>query len=172
MSPFEILLSWNLLNAGFFLCDFFLVLFWLLYLNFLLSTRKKMRGGEKQEPSKVCQCRLYNLSTECIWDLTRAQHSELFSEHSSRVSSRNEFLRVGTSSEKARKTCSDPNFWKIANFSYFFAKNRENREKKHWNYLNISEIWKTAISETRENKNFGKNRLTQGLRFNWSLTND
>jgi hypothetical protein len=30
-------------------------------------------------------------------------------------------------------------------------------------YRNISEIWKTAISETRENKNFGKNRPSQGL---------
>jgi hypothetical protein len=40
----------------------------------------------------------------------RALHSELFSEHSSWVSSRNEFSRVGTSSEKARKTRSDPNF--------------------------------------------------------------
>jgi len=30
--------------------------------------------------------------------------------------------------------------------------------------LNISKIQKTAISETRENKNFRKKRLTQGLR--------
>jgi hypothetical protein len=30
------------------------------------------------------------------------------------------------------------------------------------NYQNISKIQKTAISETRENENFGKNRLTQG----------
>ncbi len=44
-----------------------------------------------------------------------------------------EFSRFGTSSEKARKTRSDPNFQK------------------------------TAISETRENQNFGKNRLTHGL---------
>ncbi len=55
----------------------------------------------------------------------RALHSEFFSEHSSRVSSRNEFLRVGTNSEKARKTRSDPNFRKITNFrefSRFFRK--------------------------------------------------
>jgi len=93
---------------------------------------------------------------------TRALHSELFSEHSSRVLSRNKFSRVGTSSEKARKTRSDPNFWKITNFGDFFTKNRE---KNHGNYQNISEIQKTAISETRENENFGKNRLTQGLTF-------
>jgi len=30
---------------------------------------------------------------------------------------------------------------------------------KHRNYQNISKIQKTAISETRENKNFGKKRL-------------
>jgi hypothetical protein len=58
--------------------------------------------------------------------VSRALHSELFSEHSSRVSSRNEFSRVGTSSEKARKTRSDPNFRK------------------------------TAISETRSDPNFRK----------------
>ncbi len=46
---------------------------------------------------------------------------------------RNEFSRVATSSEKARKTRSDPNFCK------------------------------TAITETRENENFGKSRLSQGL---------
>jgi len=93
---------------------------------------------------------------------SRALHSELLTELSSRVScrdeservrkklektrsdpnfrktegtSRNEFSRVGTSSEKARKTRSDPNFWK------------------------------TAISKTRKNKNFGKNRLTHGLKI-------
>jgi len=68
---------------------------------------------------------------------SRALHSELLSEVSSRVSSRNEFLRVGTSSEKAQKTRSDPNFRK------------------------------TAISETRENENFGKNNLTQGLKVKY-----
>jgi len=114
----------------------------------------------------------------------RALHSKLFSEHSSQVSSRNEFLRVGTSSEKARKTCSDPNFWKTAISETSENKNHEKTQffaifsqkiaifassemfGKHGNYQNISEIQKTAISETRENKNFGKNRLTQGLTFN------
>jgi len=43
-----------------------------------------------------------------------ALRSELLSEISSRVSSRNEFLRVKTSSEKAHKTRSDPNFCKTA----------------------------------------------------------
>ncbi len=42
-------------------------------------------------------------------------------------------------------------------------KNRKYREKKHGNYQNISKIRKTAISETRKNGNFGKNRRTQGL---------
>jgi len=48
----------------------------------------------------------------------RALHSELLSEVSSRVLSRNEFSRVGTSSEKARKTRSDPNFRKTANKNF------------------------------------------------------
>ncbi len=45
----------------------------------------------------------------------------------------NKFSRVEMSSVKARKTHSNPNFWK------------------------------TLITETRENENFGKNRLSQGL---------
>ncbi len=49
--------------------------------------------------------------------------------------SQNEYSRVGMSSEKARKTRSNPNFWK------------------------------TPITETRENENFGKNRLSQGLKM-------
>ena len=57
---------------------------------------------------------------------TKALHSELFAELSGRFSRRNEYSRDGTSSEKARKTRSDPNF----------------------RYL--------GISETRENENFGK----------------
>ena len=59
-----------------------------------------------------------------IW--TKALHSELLTELSSRFSSRNEFGRLG-------------------------------------HYQNISKIWKKSISETCENKNFGKNRLSQGL---------
>jgi len=66
---------------------------------------------------------------------SRVLHSELLSEISSRVLSRNEFSRVGTSSEKARITRPNPNFRK------------------------------TPITETRENENFGKNRLSQGLTF-------
>ncbi len=66
----------------------------------------------------------------------RALHSELLSEISSRVSSRNKFSRVETSSVTAQKTRSDHNFQK------------------------------TPISETRENENFGKNRLSQGLTKN------
>jgi len=53
------------------------------------------------------------------------------------------------SSEKAQKTCSDPIFWKKRNFCDFFAKNRENCENRK----------KTAISETRKNKNFGKRQF-------------
>jgi len=66
---------------------------------------------------------------------TRVLHSELLSKISSRVSSRNEFSRVGTSSEKARITRPNPNFRKM------------------------------PITETRENENFGKNRLSQGPSF-------
>ncbi len=65
----------------------------------------------------------------------RVLHSELLSEILSRVSSRNEFSRVGTSSEKARITRPNPNFQK------------------------------TPITETRENENFGKNHLSQGPTF-------
>jgi len=60
---------------------------------------------------------------------TRALHSELLSEVSSRVSSRNEYSRVGTSSEKAKKTRSDPNFWKTTISETRENKNRKNREK-------------------------------------------
>ncbi len=63
--------------------------------------------------------------------LGRAQHSELLTELLSWVLSRNEFSQVKTSSEKAQKTCSDPNFWKtdiskhfFEIFSWFFAKIR------------------------------------------------
>ncbi len=58
----------------------------------------------------------------------RALHSELFSQLSSRVSSRNEFWRVETSLEKAQKTCSDPNFRKTAITK---TRENENREKLH-----------------------------------------
>ncbi len=54
--------------------------------------------------------------------------------------SRNKSGRVGTSSDKAQNTRSNPNFQK------------------------------TAISETRENENFGKKCLTQlNLNFNFNL---
>ena len=116
----------------------------------------------------------------------RALRSELLSEISSRVSSRNEFLRVGTSSEKARITRPNPNFQKTDHsdlfrlvFCYFFAKNRVFSRKLGSERVGTSrnefgrleifpkyfEIRKTAISETRKNKNFRKKRLTQGLTF-------
>ncbi len=38
--------------------------------------------------------------------------------------------------------------------------------RKHGNYQNISKIWKTAISETCKNENFGKKCLSQGLTGN------
>jgi len=60
--------------------------------------------------------------------IIKALHSELLAEVSGRFSSRNEYSRDGTSSEKARKTRSDPNFRK------------------------------TAISETRSDPNFRKVR--------------
>ncbi len=49
-------------------------------------------------------------SINIIVIIGRALCSKLLSEILSRVSSRNEFLRVKTSSEKARKTHSDPKF--------------------------------------------------------------
>ncbi len=57
---------------------------------------------------------------------TRALHSELLTELSSRVSSRNKSGQVGTSSEKSSKnsfpTNSDPNFAKNAFFAIFSRK--------------------------------------------------
>jgi len=86
-------------------------------------------------------------------------------------------LRVETSSEgsditeifpkfkfRLVSTRSDPNF---ANFlrklgsERVFASRDEFGRLGH--YQNISEIRKKPISETRENKNFGKKRLMQGL---------
>jgi len=51
---------------------------------------------------------------------------------SSRVSSRNEFSQVGTSSEKARKTRSDPNFWKMA-----ISETRENKNRKKLRFSRV-----------------------------------
>ena len=69
----------------------------------------------------------------------RALRSKLLSEISSRVSSRNEFSRVETSSEKARITRSSPNFRK------------------------------TAITETRENENREKTRFFAKIRVGTSF---
>ncbi len=43
------------------------------------------------------------------------------------------------------------------------SKTSRNEFEKLGHYRNISEIQKMAISKTREIKNFGKNRLSQGL---------
>jgi len=107
----------------------------------------------------------------------KALHSELLTEVSSRFSSRNESERVesqrilpkyfwiseNSNSRNSRKQKS----WKIAIFAIFAS---SETFEKHGNYRNISEIWKTAISETRKNKNFGKKRLTQGLNVSPSIS--
>ncbi len=71
---------------------------------------------------------------------------------------------------------------KKGNFHNFFAKNSQKFCKNPWflrvrkcsKSSEITEIFpkfkKTAISKTRENKNFGKKRLTQGLKFCRSST--
>jgi hypothetical protein len=73
------------------------------------------------------------------------------------------FRELGRVRKKLEKLVPTLIFGKSRIFAIFSRKNRENREKKHGNYRNISKIRKTAISETGENENFGKNRLTQGL---------
>ena len=115
----------------------------------------------------------------------RALHSELFSEI------RVEF-RVGTSfRESGRDELNIIFFVIFVRYFFVFSETRENKNRKktqifaifsrkiakiaivtslemfgkHGNFRNISKIRKMAISETRENKNFGKKRLTQGLKF-------
>ena len=116
--------------------------------------------------------------------MTRALHSNFFSKLSSRVSRWNEFSRVETSSEKARKTHSDPNFCKTAitetrenenrKKTQFFAKIRVGTSQVKFLRVGTSSekaritrsspnFRKTPITETRENENFGKSRLSQGL---------
>jgi len=55
------------------------------------------------------------------------------------------------SKTRENKNCKKGNFH---NFFAIFASSE--MFEKLGNYRNISEIWKTAISETRENENFGK----------------
>jgi len=76
---------------------------------------------------------------------TKALHSELLAELSGRFSSRNEYSRDGTSSEKARKTRSNPNFRKTA-----ISETRSDPN-----------FWKTAISETRSDPNFRKTAISE-----------
>jgi hypothetical protein len=73
------------------------------------------------------------------------------------------FRELGRVRKKLEKLVPTLIFGKSRIFAIFSRKNCENRKKKHGNYRNISEIRKMAISETGENENFGKNRLTQGL---------
>ncbi len=104
----------------------------------------------------------------------RALHSELLTKLSSWFSSRDEFSRVETSSEGSDITKIFPKFefWLVPtlifeNFSQKLGSERvfASRDKfgRLGHYKNISKIWKKSISETRENENFGKKRLTQGL---------
>jgi hypothetical protein len=119
-------------------------------------------------------------------DYTRALHSELLTELSSRVSSWNESGRVHKKLKKLVPTLifEKRTFPKLAktkiakkcNFSRFFcnffAKTRvgmsfheSRRVRKKLEKLVLTLIFKkTDISETRENKKFGKTRLSQGLR--------
>ncbi len=92
-------------------------------------------------------------------------------------------FQVGTSFSRVETRRDERHFFCYFRSLFFvFSENCEieNREKKAIfaiftssemfeklrNYRNISKIRKTAISENRENKNFGKKRLTQGLRRN------
>jgi len=114
----------------------------------------------------------------------RALHSELLSKISSWVSSRNEFSRVETRRVEHHFFVIFGNFGKrllpklaktnFHDFSQFFCKKSRKIAifaifasletfGKHGNYRNISEVLKTAISETRENKNFGKNVFCRAL---------
>jgi len=72
-------------------------------------TKKITALGESQQFSRTlqqCVMQSKHQSKQAI----KALHSELLTELSSQVLSRNESGRVGTSSEKARKTRSYPNF--------------------------------------------------------------
>jgi len=108
---------------------------------------------------------------------SRALHTELELEYLSRDSSRNEFLRVktrqverhffvifGNLGKRLVPTHSDPNF---RDFRNFFAKIRVSASRNEFGRLEIFlkyfKIRKMAISETGENENFGKKRLTYGL---------
>jgi len=113
---------------------------------------------------------LFALLFEKIELKLRALHSELFSEI------RVEF-RVGTSFSRVETRRVERHFFRYFQSLFFriFRNSRKGKLQKKaifassemfeklGNYQNISEIWKTAISETRENKNFGKKHLTHGL---------
>jgi hypothetical protein len=106
----------------------------------------------------------------------KALLSELFSEI------RVEF-RVGTSFSRVETRQDERHFFRYFCSLFFriFQNSRKRKSRKFQkfvifaifassemfeklgNYQNISEIRKTAISETRKNENFGKKRLTQGL---------
>ncbi len=51
----------------------------------------------------------------------------------------------------------------FAIFANFASSEMFGKHRNYRNYRNISEIQKTAISETRENKNFGKNIFRRAL---------
>ncbi len=77
------------------------------------------------------------------WQFDRALHSEHLTELLSQVSSRNEFSRVGTSSEKDQKTRSDPNFCKTA-----ITETCENKKMKlvflfSIFVVSVGKLWKT-----------------------------
>ena len=95
----------------------------------------------------------------CI-NKTRALHSEFFSKIRVEFRVGTSFSRVETSSEGSDITVPTRSYTNFREFSRIFAKIRVGH------YWNISEIRKKSISETRENVNFGKKCLTQGLKQN------
>jgi hypothetical protein len=113
---------------------------------------------------KFCETSSKIITKLVLLLIIRALHSELLTELSSRFSSRDEFSRVETSLEGSDITEIFPKFEFRFVPTLIFANRDEFGRLGH--YRNISKIQKKSISETRENENFGKKRLTQGLTYN------
>jgi len=114
----------------------------------------------------------------------RALHSELLSKISSQVLSWNEFSQVETRRVERHffaptlifkgafrlvPTLIFANFsWKLGSEQVGTSWDEFGRLRHYWNF---SEIRKKSISETRENENFGKKRLTHGLKSDFKPLN-
>jgi hypothetical protein len=110
-----------------------------------------------------------------FYDKNRVLHSELELEISSRFSSRNEFSRVKMRRVEHYFFIIFGNFGKRLVKTHFrlvptliFAKIRVRTSRNEFGKSSKNssrlEFCKKSITETRENENFGKNHVSQGLR--------